>query len=614
MTWLTWIRGLRSVTGRPRGSASHEAGGAGELGRWRTAPGNSFAKAGSQAAGLDYHEFMHTSTPSQDSPQRARWWHLAPKHLLVAVFWSVFFLWLNRLPLESGELWGDASYGKWILANQAVPAEDPLMPLAAGMRLFDSAWLSQVIFAWAHSLGGAEALSFLFAASVLAAQLILARAFYLQTRSLLAAHVGVLLVVAVSHSRLPEAQPDIFGMLCLAVLLWLLVRDRVAEVDASASDAGSRRGRWTLWLGIPLLLAMWANLHGSFVWGLLVLVCWAAGVVAETVWRQRGLRGVAADAAVRRWVWLSELALVASCLNPYGVQLVLYHAWFADFRQLQDLEAWQPLVLLKPGGRELVASLLVAIFVFRLSRRKVAVAEALLLVAFSFVFAGGVRMAWWYAAVFGVAVTPHLADLGTRWARLIPGLRLATQDAQGRPRFRWAAGKTLGCTVMTLGVLWICFALSPAWSALVRGQPRSPERLYGYGTPWKLSGYLREQPPEGQVFHPHWWGDWLIWDGPPRLRPFLTSNLHLVPPKVWTEYRIIRETRAGWDKVMLRYGVRTAVLDRYRQKTLQRYLRQSDDWQVLYEDEWGLVFGRTEGKPSARRKSEETEQGVQFDE
>ena len=211
-------------------------------------------------------------------------------------------------------------------------------------------------------------------------------------------------------------------MLCLAVLLWLLVRDRVAEAGTAADDLRPRRSRWALWLGIPLLLALWANLHGSFVCGLLVLVCWFAGAVAETVWRERRFAGSSAIPRCGAGLWLCELALAAACLNPYGVQLVLYNAWFADYRQLRDLPAWQPLVLLQPGGRELVASLLVAILVFRFSRRKLPVADVLLLAAFSFVFGGGVRMAWWYAAVFGLAVTPHLAEIGTRWAdRVVRG-------------------------------------------------------------------------------------------------------------------------------------------------------------------------------------------------
>jgi hypothetical protein len=169
-------------------------------------------------------------------------------------------------------------------------------------------------------------------------------------------------------------------------------------------------------------------------------------------------------------------------------------------------------------------------------------------------------------------------------------------------------------TVVSVGVFWICFALSPAWDSLLLGHARPPERLYGGGTPWKLSQYLRENPPQGQVFHPHWWGDWLIWDGPTGLRPFLMTNLNLAPPKVWIDYRIIRETRSGWDGLLLRYGARTVILDRHRQTTLHRFLRESDQWELQYEDELSVVFAQAEGKASSRKSSEDAEPGVSVDE
>jgi hypothetical protein len=278
------------------------------------------------------------------------------------------------------------------------------------------------------------------------------------------------------------------------------------------------------------------------------------------------------------------------------------------------LPAWEPLVLLQPGGRALVASLLAAILVFRFSRKKLPVADLLMLAAFSFVFGGGIRMAWWYAAAFGLAVTPHLGEIGTRW---VTWLMRGRQTNEGERSRRWLGAdgrRALSYTVMSVGVLWICFAISPVWDSLVRGRPRPPERLYGGGTPWKLSQHLRENPPQGQVFHPHWWGDWLIWDGPTGLRPFLTTNLNLVLPKVWIDYRIIRETRSGWADVLLRYGARTVILDRYRQTTLLRFLRDSDQWELQYEDELSLVFAQVEGKASLGESKEDAEPGVSIDE
>lgn len=557
---------------------------------------------------------MHTPSQNPSSPAPSRPGSLAPQHLLVAAFWGSFFCWLNRLPLQASELWGQASYGKWILANQALPAEDPFLPLSAGMRLFDTAWLTQASYATVHAWGGVEAMSALFAVLVVAAHAVLARAFYLQTRNLLVTHLGVLAVVGISSSRLPGANPDAFGMLCFAALLWLLARERVSEAERASNARQPRRLRWALWLGIPALLALWANLHGSFICGLLVLLCWLVGAVAEAAGRERSFRGVVEDSAVRRWLWLGELALAAACLNPYGVRLVLYSIWFADFRALRELPGWVPLALLQPGGRELVVSLLLGILVFRFSPRRLPVADWLLLAALAFVFGAGVRMAWWYAAGFGFVVTPHLAEIGQRWRAALAGRRPTADGPARRGWLQWDARPGLRYTAMSLGLFWICFALSPAWEALVGGHPRPPERLYGAGTPWKLTQYLRENPPRGQVFHPDWWGDWLIWDGPAGLRPFLTTNLHLVPLKVSIDYRIMRETRSGWENVMLRYGVQTVILDRNRQKTLLRFLSGGDQWQQQYEDEWCVVLARAEGKPSIPRAGEETEQGVSLDE
>ena len=106
----------------------------------------------------------------------------------------------------------------------------------------------------------------------------------------------------------------------------------------------------------------------------------------------------------------------------------------------------------------------------------------------------------------------------------------------------------------------------------------------------ELAALFRENPPAGQVFNPHWWGDWLVWDGPPQLPVFITTNMHLTPDAVWMDYRIVRETRSGWDNVLARYGVQAVVLDKRRQRTLLRYLSGSRDWQQAYEDDRGMVF------------------------
>lgn len=166
-------------------------------------------------------------------------------------------------------------------------------------------------------------------------------------------------------------------------------------------------------------------------------------------------------------------------------------------------------------------------------------------------------------------------------------------------------GRTWSYSLVALGLLWIAFSVSPAGAWLGGQAPRLPAQLVSAETPWQLSEFLRDNPPSGQIFNPDWWGDWLTWDGPPGLRVFMTTRMHLAPRQVWIDYRIVRENRSGWDHVLQRYAVQTVVLDKQRQKTLTGYLRSSSDWRILYEDERGLVFGRVSrdqppGKPSQK--------------
>jgi hypothetical protein len=526
-------------------------------------------------------------TPKLDSR-----WALSPWHLTVIVFWGLLFYVLNMFPLRETDLWGHVAYGKWILEHFQLPAEDPFAPLTAGMQVTDSAWLAQVIYAAVYRWGGGEALSLLFATTMLGMYLLLARIFYLQSRNLVVVHVSVLLVVVVGWSRVSTIRPENFGTLCFAVLLWLLASSGQTHTVSAESPAESRKMKLRLWLGVPLLMAIWANLHGSFVCGYLMLGCYAGGALVEAVWRTRSVQGELSDAAVQRWAWLLELAVVATFANPYGVDLVLHTIWFADLENLREISEWQPMQLTGVSGPEFVLSIVVMLFAFRHSRRRIPVADVLLLSAFGAAVIGGIRMIWWYAAVWGVCLTPHLADL---WSRLEPvlarvprvGRIAAAEPLAGLPR-----GRSWSYSLVGLLLVWISFAVSPAGNFFVSHSPRSPERLLTNTTPWKITAYLREHPPQGQVFNPQWWGDWLLWDGPENLQVFMTTNMHLVPHQTWNDYRVVRETRSGWANVLDRYRVETVVLDKQRQMTLMRYLRNSRDWRATYEDDAGMVFRR----------------------
>jgi len=531
-----------------------------------------------------------TNSDVELAPKLSPRWALAPRHLAIVGFWCIFFLVLNYLPLRPTDLWGHTAFGSWILEHRQLPTEDPYQPLAAGVTVVDSAWLSQVIYAVIERSYGGEGLSGVFALCTLLTFLVLARTCYLQSRQILPSFLGVILAMIVGWSRLATIRPENFALLCFAVLIWLVV----SSVDKGARPGMPQERQLRLWIGIPLVMMLWANLHGSFLCGLAFLGCYFAGSVIETGWRTRRWRAVADDANVRRWLYLCELAVLSTLLNPYGVDLLLYTSLFGGNDNLRDILEWQPLVILGVGGREFALSWVILLFLFRHSLRRVSVTHVLLLGVFGLAVAYGVRMVSWYSFVLAIVAMPHIADLWSRFRPAwggVPEVQPSLAPDVGS-RFVLSSGRRWSYSLVALLLIWIAAVLSPLARPVRGDTPREPAQLFDESTPLKLSEHLRSKSLQGQMFNPQWWGDWLVWDGSAGLEPFVTTNIHLVPRQVWQDYQRIMGTRPGWQRALDRYDVQVVVLDKERQTTLARQLRRSADWRLDYEDDQAMMFKR----------------------
>ncbi len=161
-------------------------------------------------------------------------------------------------------------------------------------------WGSEVLLAGAHRLGGLAMVAVL-------AGLVLALTYALVTRFLLARGVEPLLayLTAMGAALLGAshwlARPHLFTMLLVIVLLTRL----------------ESTGRRALWWYAPLFW-VWANLHGGFTYGLVLIGIYLAGDLVE--WR---IGGKSAEWLARaRYHGLALLlALVGVCLNANGWRL-----------------------------------------------------------------------------------------------------------------------------------------------------------------------------------------------------------------------------------------------------------------------------------------------------
>ena len=555
---------------------------------------------------------MSTSTEYQDSPVLASANPLAVQRL--SVHWSMipvvglfaaFFAYLSYIPLFHTDIWGHVGFGKWMLEHRALPTEDPFLPLSQGVRVVNSSWLSQLLLGWGEAMNGAEALGLIFTLTTWCTYLVLCRAFYLLSGRLSLAMFGTVLAFFIAFGRHGIIRPEIFGNLCMAVLIWMLVRGepwRSRAVKFVGAEATDPKQPWMLWLGIPILFVLWANLHGSFFLGIVVLGCHAVGRAIEVSWTARNPLAALKDRWVIRWTFMTELALLASLLNPYGADLLVETLMFGRNPNLKDILEWYSLKLIDAEGIQFVLITLLWIALYRYSRQRVSVVDLLLLLVFGAGMALAIRIIAWYAPIFSLCMMPHVADVGRR---ILEGWR----QRNGLVRAAWSAPPKFVYTLVCVLLLWIGFALSPAGGQFLGSEPRPPERLYSPGTPLAISEYLREKPPRGLVYAPQWWADWLAYAGPPGVQTVVSTNIHLAPKLLWDGYMRVSKGETYWNDLLDRWNVQVVVVDKAEQKKLTSEVRRSATWHVVYEDQQGIVAVRRNMIDISGRTAPEKEAG-----
>ena len=203
-----------------------------------------------------------TDTPLQDqsSPPR-RWW--LPS--ITTVLWLVFFLGTilspNRAMLvasDSDPCW-HWQQGNWMLQHHAVLRTELFSHTRGGAPLVDLWWLSEIVTAVAGNWLGWNGI-------VLVAAVLCATSVWLLHRQLLAegneivlSTVLTLLATAVCAIHW-LARPHLATLLLVLVFAWQL--------------RWFSRGRTTtcqLMLLLPALTALWANLHGAFVFAFVLI-------------------------------------------------------------------------------------------------------------------------------------------------------------------------------------------------------------------------------------------------------------------------------------------------------------------------------------------------------
>jgi hypothetical protein len=422
-------------------------------------------------------------------------------------------------PLYTDDAWWHLALGEAYAHEGPRLEADPLLFTAPGPPA-PAAWLSDVALFGALRAAGFSGLRI---AHALAAAGILVLAWSLLRRasgSRLAASLGTGAFTALAAYRLVQLRPNLVTILAALLLYRLLLADRAPPSRRRIALAAA-------------LLALWANAHGGFLLGLLLLAAGLAGLLLSAPLRPRAW---AAGDRVRALSLAAALGigLLATLLNPNGVdQHLAYFAAGADTPALARVaDEWLPVDLFRLPARGLPPSPLAwGVFWALLVGTPLAVLSA----ARRWRREDGSDAANGVdPALVGVAVVSLAAPLLAArflWLGIFPLLLLARggrewiADLEARKR---AVAWTAAAAAL---LLLPGFVRLGDWPMISRAIPRSPS---GYAQPYAAGKYyghavwmLRDAGLEGNLFNEYFMGGFLGYWLAPDLRSFVNGSLNV---------------------------------------------------------------------------------------
>ena len=240
--------------------------------------------------------------------------------------------------LRDSDTYWQILVGQWILDHHALPHVDIYSFTKAGEPWMSSSWLAQVLYALSYNLARWNGPVVLAAGSAAATFALLAHILGRRIPQTYAVAIALgALVLSMDHLL---ARPHVLTM--PVMLVW-----------ASALLSASERGEAPPWWLLPLI-ALWTNLHGGFLFGLVLVAAFALDAVWSADPSQR--RSLAL-----RWAGFGAGAVAACCATPYGWGSILAARKILDLGELLRLiYEWMPADFSRLGAFEICILMLLA--------------------------------------------------------------------------------------------------------------------------------------------------------------------------------------------------------------------------------------------------------------
>lgn len=498
--------------------------------------------------------------------------------LLITVYLLVFNSW--RFLLDSDTGWHIRT-GELILETGAVPRHDPFSHTMAGREWFAWEWLTDAAMALAHRYRG-------LAGVVGGAFLVLLASYFalyqMMIRRSADAIVAFIVTIFAALASIVHwlARPHLVSIALMIV--WL----------AMVEGFRRRRSRWIYFA--PLIIALWANLHGAFVATFAALAVYAIGewmeFVARGEWWNERLRRV-----LKTYVIVGALSALAALATPYGIRLY-GHLWryLTDSKLLSTIEEFQSPNFHSTDGKLIEILLLLGAIAAANAVRQRRFVEMGLLILWGHLTLQSER----HVTLAVVTLTPIIAEqlsnlIAEAVDRVAQGANTKAKAVRAmRDWYRETMGINRQLTGAFVYAAVLIFVLALPGSALADKllSPRfNPNRF-----PVGAADFISQTKPDGKMYASDQFGGYLIYRLYPQFKVFVDGRSDFYRQgTVLDDVDQIALVKPRWSELLDKHDIRFMALR--RNEPLALIALASGRWRSIYEDSVAQILVRNPVPP-----------------
>jgi len=484
-------------------------------------------------------------------------------------------------------LLGDASIGwhirngELMLRSHSITRVDPFSVTMNGKAWYAWEWLYDGAFAGIHRWFGLNGVVF-FTAVIIAATFGLTLRLSLRRGADLPV-AAVLLAFSLGASMIHLfARPHVLSWLFTIVWFQLL--------DSSESVDGSDRGR-RLWC-LPVLMLLWANLHGGFVVGFVLLGLYLASYLIRCFrcGQEQMRRNIARR--LQQLGVVTVVSLAASLVNPYGFRLHIHiYQYLSSPWLMNHIDEFLSPNFHGVAQQCFVLILLITVVALAVGRKpSLAHVLVLLFAAYSGLYAS--RSLPVSSLLLTLVVAPLLTQAvgegGTnpqlssrlrasfsRWEAF--GLRMASMELNLR-------GHIWPLAAVILGLL-VC-----AQQGKLGSYKWMDAHFDVKSFPVQASEVIAQRGIREPIFSPDSWGGYLIYRLYPQNTVFVDDRHDLYGEEFLKDYLKSVRLAPDWDSFLNDKRVHWVLAP--AESSLANMLEQTSQWNVVYRDGTAVLFER----------------------